>query len=78
VLDGEPQGGPADIVDDDIEVAAELLDDAPGAQAAQQLPGRGGIADQRGDDSAASPNFPPSRLVDTFDQVVERLIAEIA
>ena len=53
MLDGEPQGGPADTVDDDIEVAAELLDDAPGAQAAQQLPGRGGIADQRGDDSAA-------------------------
>jgi hypothetical protein len=28
VLDGEPEGGPADTVDDDIEVAAELLDAA--------------------------------------------------
>ena len=53
VLDGEPEGGPAGTVDDDIEVAAELLDDGRGAEAAQQLPGRGGIADQRGDDSAA-------------------------
>jgi hypothetical protein len=54
VFDGEPEGDPADTVDDDVEVAAELLDDTPGAQAAQQLPGRGGIADQRGDDSAAA------------------------
>src|SRR5689334_24710315 len=53
VLDGEPEGGTADAVDDDVELIAEMLGDIRGAEAAHQLAGRGGIAYQRGDMSAA-------------------------
>src|SRR5881409_3159982 len=52
VLDGEPERGTADAVDDDIELIAEMLGDSRGAEAAHQLAGRGGIAYQRGDMSA--------------------------
>src|SRR5689334_25412002 len=53
VLDGKPEGGTADAVDDDIELTVEMLGDSRGAEAAHQLAGRGGIADKRGDISAA-------------------------
>src|SRR5690348_104314 len=53
VLDGEPERGTADAVDDDIELIAEMLGDSRGAQAAHQLAGRGSIADERSDMSAA-------------------------
>src|SRR4029077_20775221 len=53
VLDGEPERGTADAVDDDIELIAEMLGDNRGAEAAHQLAGRRGIAYQRGDMSAA-------------------------
>src|SRR5260221_2877573 len=53
VLDGEPECGPADAVDDEIEVAIELLGDGGGADAAQPFAGCGGIANQRGDVRAA-------------------------
>jgi hypothetical protein len=52
---GEPERGTAHAADDDIEVAAETLHDSRGAQPAQQRPGSGGVADQRGDISAAGP-----------------------
>src|SRR6266566_7777916 len=53
VFDGEPERGTADAVDDDIELIAEMLGDSRGAQAPHQLAGRGGIAYQRGNMSAA-------------------------
>ena len=53
VFDGEPERGTADAVDDDIELTDEMLGDSRGAEVAHQLAGRGGIAYQRGDMSAA-------------------------
>ena len=53
VFDGESERGTSDAVDDDIELIAEMLGDSRGAEAAHQLAGRGGIAYQRGDMSAA-------------------------
>src|SRR6266536_6430094 len=52
-FDGEPERGTADAVDDDVELIVEMPGDSRGAQAAHQLAGRGGIAYQRGDMSAA-------------------------
>src|SRR5438045_7101984 len=72
VLDGKPERGAADAVDDDIELTAEMLRDSRGAEAAHQLAGRGGIADQRGDISAARPGeldrHPPDSASSTSDQ----------
>src|SRR5262245_37400421 len=53
VLDGEPERGTADAVDDDIELTGEMLGDSRGAEAAHQLAGCGRIAYQRGDMRAA-------------------------
>jgi len=39
--------------------------------------GLAGCASESSSSSSISPKFPPSRLVDAFDQVVEPLITEI-
>src|SRR6476469_9716644 len=61
VIDGKPERGTADAVDDDIELTAEMLGDR-----------RGGIADQRGDISAARlgelDRHPPDSARGTSDQ----------
>jgi hypothetical protein len=72
VFDGKPERGPADAVEDEVEVAGELFDDASGAEAAQNFVGCGGIADQRGDVRAAGvgklDRDPPDAAGDTRDQ----------
>jgi hypothetical protein len=72
VFDGESERGTADAVDDDIELTAEMPGDSRGAEAAHQLAGRGGIAYQRGNMSAARmgelDRHPPDSAGRTSDQ----------
>jgi hypothetical protein len=68
----QAERGPADAVEDEVEVAVELFADTPDAEAAQDFMGWGGIADQRGDVRAAGvgklDRDPPDTAGGTRDQ----------